>query len=217
MASVIELLSGIMRFFPNTMIATLFVVGMATGRIAWVLVALGGILTAAIVATTQYVFTKGLQFDEVMDADILAACTMLPAKVTSISQVPSMWMALTTFFTTYVFLNARSIYNTPAQTPTSNDVITVQQRKGVGLISMLAVTVLALFLLVPRFRSSCESTVGSLLGIGLGVGMGAAWWNTLAVNGPNVYPDIHGVMIGLQPGPLRTSAAALACTPATTQ
>jgi hypothetical protein len=213
MASVIELLSGIMRFFPNTMIATLFVVGVAVGRIAWVLVALGGILTAAIVATTQYVFTKGFQFGEVTDADILAACTMLPTNATSMSKVPSMWMALTAFFTTYIFLNARSVYNTPAQTPTSNDVITVQQRKGVGLISMLAITVLALFLIIPRFRSSCETMVGSLLGLGMGVGMGVAWWYTLAVNGPNVYPDIHGVMIGLQPGPLRTSAAALACTP----
>jgi hypothetical protein len=221
MASVIELLSGIVRFFPNTMIATLFVVGVAIGRISWVLVALGGILTAGIVISIQYIFTKGFHLGEVRDADIIAACSLLPSTKNEVfSQMPSLWMALTAFFATYIFMNARSVYSTPAQTPPGstvnmNDVITVQQRKGVGLISMLAISTLALFLIIPQIRSACESTFGAVLGLALGIAMGSGWWHALAANGPNVYPDIHGVMIGLQPGPLRTSAAALACTPAT--
>jgi hypothetical protein len=219
MASVIQLLSGIMRFFPNTMVAALFVIGVALGRISWVLVALGGILTAGIVVSTQYLFTKGFQLGEVRDADIIAACSLLPSTKNDVfSQMPSLWMALTAFFTTYIFLNARSVYSTPAQTPPGstvnmNDVITVQQRKGVGLISMLAVATLALFLIIPQFRSSCETTFGAVAGLAMGVAMGTGWWYALAANGPNVYPDVHGVMIGLQPGPLRTSATSLACTP----
>jgi hypothetical protein len=57
----------------------------------------------------------------------------------------------------------------------------------------------------------CESIIGSILGIGLGIGGGYAWWVILNACGSNVYPDIHGVMIGLKPGTLRT--APLACTP----
>jgi hypothetical protein len=221
MSSVIELLSGIVRFFPNTLIVALFVVGVALGKIAWILIALGAVLAAGIVLTIQYVFTKGFQLGEVKDADILAACTLLPMKTDVMARVPSLWTALTAFFAVFITMNAYSVYTTPAQTPPGstvnmNDVITVQQRKGVGLISMLAIAVLVIFLMIARFRGSCESLLGGGLGLAIGGLAGYFWWSILAACGKNVYPDIHGIMIGLQPGPLRTGGGAVACKAAAT-
>jgi hypothetical protein len=41
-----EVLSGILRYFPNTMTMTLIVAGIMLAKISWLLVALGGIVVA---------------------------------------------------------------------------------------------------------------------------------------------------------------------------
>lgn len=203
MASVLDLLSGILRYFPNTMIATLLVGGAMLGKVSWILVAIGGILTAIAALTVQYAVHKSFSLGEMPGASVLEMCSILPAASGSYLTFPSLWITLTTFFVTYIAVNAASVYSTmPSRV--SRDSLAVQQRKGVGLISMLAVSILFLFMVLPRWRGGCETTAGSLAGIALGFVGGWAWWTLLNASGPDVYPDIHGVMIGLKPGALHT-------------
>jgi hypothetical protein len=124
---------------------------------------------------------------------------------------PSLWIALTSFFTTYIFTNALNVYSqTPLNTKAAFS-ISVQQRKGVGLISMLAIIVLAFFLVVARYMSTdCETILGIILGLTLGIGAGYCWWLLLDACGSDVYPDIHGVMMGSKPGLLRNGPVACA-------
>lgn len=214
MSNVVELLSGILRYFPNTMIATLFVLGITTGKLAWILVAIGGILITIVTLLVQYIFLKSLGIGPLNDrpgAAIIEACSLLPVArgTDEYSAVPSLWVAISSFFATYIFMNAANIYTqTPARI--NKEKIGVQQRKGMGLISMLAVALLFIFLIVPRYWTSCETIIGLLLGLGVGIGGGVTWWKILDACGPDVYPDIHGVMIGLKPGSLRTSPVACA-------
>lgn len=213
MASFAELFSGILRFFPNTMIVTLFAVGIVTAKLSWVMIALGGILLSIGVLTLQYLFGKVTGIGPMPGAAIMEACSLLPpiSTTATYSAVPSLWMALTSYFITYIIVNATRVYTAkPVNSP--NDSIAVQQRKGIGLISMLAAAILFIILLVGRYRTSCETRMGTLLGAGAGVAMGWVWWQVLNACGSDVFPDIHGVMMGLQPGMLHNGP--VACTPA---
>lgn len=209
-----DLLSGILRFFPNAMLMTLLVGGIATERLSWILIAIGGAVIAAVTLTIQYVFAKAFGVGSMPGSAVMEACSMIPLAANSTySSVPSVWMTMTAFFGTYIAINAAKIYTT---TPTrrSKETIPVQQRKGVGLISMLATILLVLFLIIPRMMSPCESTTyigsfpvnfGSLLGLIIGAAGAYVWWGILEACGSTVLPDIHGVMIGLKPGSLHTA------------
>lgn len=214
MVAVIEMLGGILRYFPNTMITTLFFVGVATGKLSWILVAIGGIVITILTLTLQYTFQKSFGIGPLTDrpgAAIIKACSLLPDAIGGeyIAE-PSLWVALSSFFITYIFMNAKNIY-TQQPSRANKDKLGVQQRKGVGLISMLAVVVLGLFLIVPRYWTKCENKRGFIIGLVIGLLGGFMWWNILNACGPDVFPDIHGVMIGLKPGSIRTNP--MVCAP----
>jgi len=213
MSGIIELLSGILRFFPNTMIVTLFVVGITLGKLSWILVAIGGIVVTILTLTIQYMLGKtiGMGLPAGMPgSSVVEACSLLPVVGGTYAAVPSLWISLSSFFATYIFMNALNVYSeTPARA--NRERLAVFQRKGMGLISILAVVVLFVFLLVPRYMTSCETIGGIIGGLIIGIGAGVAWWTILDACGPDVYPDIHGVMIGLKPGSLRTHP--IACAP----
>jgi len=206
MSSIVEALSGIMRLFPNTMLITLFVVGMATSKFAWILIALGGLLTGILTMMLQYMSGKlpWNSSDGIPGEDILAACSIVPnVKGASFSYAPSMWTSMSAFFLSFIFINAFNVYSAPPGHGSKKDVIPVQQRKGIGLISMLSVIVLGIFLLVARYHTNCETPLGMFFGAITGIGSAYAWWLLVALCGAKIYPDIHGVMIGLGPAHLR--------------
>jgi hypothetical protein len=209
MTTMVELLSGMLRYFPNTLITSLFVMGIALGKIAWILVGIGAIAVTIATLTLQYILNKTLNVGPLPGASVLEACSLLPISSGTYSTTPSLWISLTTFFVTYIFINASNVY-TAAPARVSQDAIQVQQRKSVGLISMVTVALLFLFLIVPRFRTQCETIMGVLLGSAVGVVGGWGWWVVLHACGPDVYSDIHGVMAGLKPGALHTSPMACA-------
>ena len=213
--TITELLSGILRFFPNSMIVTLLLLGITTGRLCWILVSIGGILTVVLTQSLQYLLGRSLGFGPYPfpGAAVVDACSLLPSSssasaASASTAIPSVWIATSTFFITYILVNAVSVY-TRQPLNVSKDKLSVQQRKGMGLISMIAVLILFGFLLVPRWYTTCENIWGLVLGLAIGIGGGYGWWRMLSAGGSDVFPDIHGVMIGLKPGPLHTSP--LAC------
>jgi hypothetical protein len=216
MTTLVEIMSGVLRFFPNTMIVTLLLVGTLTGKLSWIFVSLGGILLAALILILQTVMGRAFAVGSVSEGGIpggaiMEACSLIPiARGAEYSATPSLWMALSAFFATYIFINAVNVYTAaPANKP--NDALPVQQRKGVGMISMLATVLLFVFLMIPRFRTPCETLGGTLFGVSAGITFAWAWWKILDACGSDVVPDIHGVMLGLKPGTLHS--APVACTP----
>jgi len=194
------------------MIVTLLIVGAVTGKLPWVLIAFGGILLSIFILTVQYIFQKTMAgLGAIPGAEVMQACSLLPVITdTTYVAVPSLWMSLSSFFITYVFINATRVYT--ATPVTSAAAVPIMQRKGIGLISMFAVVVLFILLMSARYnRSECETLIGTVFGIGIGVGAGWIWWQILNACGSDVFPDIHGVMMGLKPGSLHTGP--LACAP----
>lgn len=207
MAQAAEVLGGVLRFFPNMMIVTLMVLGITTGRVTWILVALGAIIVVIATVTTQNLVARLTSITASTDSAVLEACSLIPIFGTEYAATPSLWVALSTFFATYIFMNANNIYTqTPARV--NKDKMAVQQRKGMGLISMFAILILFVLIMFPRWRSTCETLLGMLTGIIIGGLGGYGWWSILHACGSNVFPDIHGVMLGLNPESLRTNPVA---------
>lgn len=200
------MLSGVRRFFPNAIIATLFVLGITMGRIPWILIAIGGLVTTVTTLLFQHMLGKSLGIGAMPGATIIASCSLLPIAGGEYSSTPSLWVSTSSFFVAYILMNAVNLY---LQKPTSNrNAIGAQQRQGMGLISIIAASVLFVFLLVSRLTTNCETLAGVLSGLVLGGGIGVAWWYILKACGADFYPDIHGVMLGTKPGFLRTNPMA---------
>jgi hypothetical protein len=81
-----------------------------------------------------------------------------------------------------------------------------------GLISMLATLILLVVLVGPRLLTGCEHWGGVVLGGILGLLVAVAWWYILNACGSDVLPDIHGVMLGLNPSTQKQVAMACLAT-----
>ncbi len=212
MSLVAEFLSGAHRFFPNIITLTLLTIGLFLGKANWVLIGLGGVVVAITVLTIQAIFfglAPGDLKNIIPGSEVIAACSLLPASHGQYYTAPSIWVALASFYVTYIIVNAANIYTTkPTKLP--NSAIPVQQRKGMGLISMVATALLLIMLFIGRWVTGCETIFGVIGGVIAGVGIGYGWWTLLNACGADYYPDIHGVMIGLNPGRLHTSPVACA-------
>jgi hypothetical protein len=205
-----DMLTGIHRYFPNTMIMGLIVLGLTLGRVSWVLVGIGGIVVSIIVMVFQLVCGIAPNCATLPSPGLMEACSVLPIG-NKYAMLPSYWIAVTTYVLAYIMSNAVSVYTkNPTKQPST--AIAVQQRKGLGVISIIAVIVVGLILLGARILSPCESWAGIALGFTLGGLGGWLWWKMLNGQGNDIFQDIHGVMVGLQPGDLRTGP--VACTPA---
>jgi nitrate reductase NapE component len=207
MSSIVEMLSGILRLFPNTMMITLLVVGLATNRIPWIFVALGGFITGLVVYMFQMIAGKLPGGDNSIPGfDVVEACSIIPQSSSSDKYIytPSLWVALTTFFLAYILTNAVNIYTAPAGHGSKHEATTVLQRKGIGLISIFAAVSLFVFLVGARWYTTCESTMGLITGVLIGASIAYGWWHVLSACGADVYPDMHGVLIGLGPASLQT-------------
>ena len=192
------------------MTVTLFVLGVTTGRLTWILVSLGSVIVIIATLTLQHLISRLTSVKPLSGAAIMEACSLLPIAGSEYAAVPSLWVALSAFFATYIFVNANNIY-TKTPTQVNKDKLAVQQRKGMGLISMVAIILLFALIMFPRWRSSCETMLGVITGLIIGCGGGYVWWLILNACGSNVFPDIHGVMLGLAPGKLHTNPRV--CTP----
>jgi hypothetical protein len=200
---IVELLSGVYRFLPNTLTASLIILGIFLGKIAWILIGLGAVALSILVSLLQYGKVKSIgTYGTLSGAAAVSACSVVPSTSESFETVPSLWMATALFYMTYIMKNALVVYSAKPMGTTS-DSLTVQHRKGVGIVSIITTVILLAFLIIPRaFWSKCESTLGGLIGGILGIGFGVMWWYILNACGADVYPDIHGVMIGIRPGRL---------------
>jgi hypothetical protein len=200
---IIELLSGVYRFLPNTLTASLIILGIFLGKIAWILIGLGAVGLSILVALLQYGKGKFAgTYGTLSGAAAVSACSIMPSSSESFETVPSLWMATALFYMTYIMKNAITVYSAKPMGIKSES-LTVQHRKGVGIVSIITTVILLAFLIIPRaFWSQCESVLGGLIGGILGIAFGILWWSILNACGADIYPDIHGVMIGIRPGRL---------------
>lgn len=212
----VDLLLSAAQYFPIAVGTTMFVGGLATARIPWVVASLG-MATLGFVLVLLHFFLgltpagRSSYGSSLSGAHIFEVCSLtpIPGKDQVYFSVPSMWVSLTTYLLLIILFSAVRVA-TSNPTTASKEALPVQQRKGVGTLSILACVILFLFLLLLRVQTGCETILGVLFGIGAGVAAAFAFWTAMRAGGPAVW-DVHGVMLGVQPGSLRTGP--LACLP----
>ena len=199
-ATVTELFSGTVRHFPTALTGALAVAGLSTGRPAWIVAAVGTIITAVITLGIQYILQKGFALGPMPGDAVLQACGVIPvaAAGTEYYATPSVWVAMTAFVGTYIITSAASVLNTRPATA-SKDSMAVQQRKSVGMLSIVTTVLLLLFLMIARLRTSCETVLGTMSGAAVGAILGYGLWRAFSASDP-LAGDIHGVMAALRPG-----------------
>ena len=194
-AHLIDMLGNTLRLFPNTMIIALFIIGITTSKVSWILTAIGGVLVTIATIAIQHLFGKILT-EDFPGEDVVEVCSIIPT-LSEYSYTPSLWAALTTFFLTFIARNAYNIYTAPPGHGSKKDAIAVQQRKGTGIISMFIAAVLFVVFIGFRWFTTCERPFGLILGVLLGGTAGYYWWKVVSLCSAQVYPDIHGIMAGL--------------------
>lgn len=218
-AAIVEFVSGLAKNFPVTMTGIALVGGLALGQLAWMWM---GIMSFAVILVCMaFHFTFGSYFPNSKDFSLLQACSIVPSNVSSSSTyffIPSMWVAVTTFYLTYILYNAGTVYNTPAK-KLPQEALPVQHRRSIGMVSIVATILLFIGLLTFRLRTGCEHFTyiltipipfGALFGILLG-GVLASFYYAFRLGGDTLSTDVHGVLSGLQPGSLRDHP--LVCAP----
>jgi hypothetical protein len=212
--NLVEMLLGTIQLFPTMLTVTLFVVGIMVGRLPWVLVSLGGVVTAIIVLMLQYMVGKSplAATFSVPGENVIRACSVIPEPSSGTYMMfPSLWTTVSTFFVTFIIVNASNILSQAPVRTTSPYALSVQHRKSVGMISILTTLVVFFILLGMRVLfTSCESVFGIVAGLILGSLVGYGWWVLLDACGYDVYPDIHGIMIGTRPGLIHNNPVACA-------
>lgn len=232
----VDTLSGILRFLPLTLTVSFVALGIMLNNMPWLIAGFGAIFVWILSVVLQWV--AGTRPMELLGSgptpDLYAqTCSLIPGL--PYFRVPSTWFALMGYFMVYILLNASKISNAAAATglgytkvniggntatgqgadvmlagsqvaPAGS--IGVSQRKAVGLLSIIAVSILFTIIMIPRFMNQCESIAGILLGLLVGTGLAAAIYNGTNANPSNPLADIHGVMLGLSPGYLRHSPIA---------
>ena len=227
----VDTMSGILRFLPLTLTVSFIGLGIMLNNMPWLIAGTSAVALWAIVSGLGALI--GIKIPESWGGGISPSlfdtiCSIVPGM--SYIRVPSLWFALMGYFMAYIICNANHVYTASPAAPSgysptgmgshvqtaapqvaSKNSIGVVQRKSVGLISLIAVSVLFVIIMIPRFMNQCESILGILSGLTIGSLFGWAMWASANTNTNNPLADIHGVMLGLSPGYLRHSP--IACTP----
>jgi hypothetical protein len=208
---ILDIVLSTAQYFPTAVGVTLGVAGLATARLPW-LFAASGLVPLAFLIWVLQIFAFKITGQHTTAGHIYEMCSLapIPGPTPRYAYAPSTWMTLTAYLITVLMASASVVATSKPASTTTNAALPVQQRKGVGTLSILACVILTLFLLLLRYRTGCEGIIGLISGFILGGSFGALWWAVMRAGGPAAW-DVHGVMLGTQPGSLRTTP--LACLP----
>ena len=198
-----QFLLGLYHDLPNVLFVGSFVLGSITGYLPLVWVAMGLIMNAFVVTSTQQLLALiWPTWNQIITAKG-AACDILstgaPGNGTTII-APSMWLSSAVFFASFVIYNSVQVAMMPAAKGASKDKADIRQAFTLTTIIIGAVFLL---LVLMRGHSGCESYLGGALGVLTGVGLGVGFWNILNVCGGaarvGMVPDVLQVVNSMAP------------------
>jgi len=113
------------------------------------------------------------------------------ASVTTLNVVPGFWMSMVAFFFTYLFANAKALYE--KQETSNAPKMAVSARKSQSMISMIIIIALAILTTILRYGTSCETGLGILVSWILGYSLGYGWYKFMRSCGLGRLDDLFGI------------------------
>jgi hypothetical protein len=213
------------RSLPIMIFGTFLLLGTFQGNINFILFAVGLGLFAPTTAVIVNILTEFLlkTLDDTIGADhtywlikngasATLFETMSKEPLSPMNSVPTVWMVMTTFIYSYLFLNAYDIYNRAA--PKWADPVSLNGRKTRCAMSMFIICVLFVVTVIGRMAvTHAESILGLIIGSALGAYTGYAWYVFLRNCGMGQFDDIFGITNRLLSREASGNSAPKVCVP----
>lgn len=187
---------------PNVLFIGSLILGSLTGYLSLVWVAMGMILTAAVVAIFQG--TLNLLFPtwaQVVVPSGSIACEILGgmrgisgAKETIVA--PSMWLAITLFFAVFLIYNSFRVALRDSESSVSKE--KTDNRRAFS-VSTIVIGFVFMALIAGRAFTGCETWLGMGLGALIGGGSAVGFWHLLDACNAGIIPDILQVVGNMAP------------------
>jgi hypothetical protein len=124
-----------------------------------------------------------------------AACTIFPVMTGDPAGiqcvVPSYWMTMIAFAITYMYANAKMLYDKQADSKAPQ--YAIDARKSQAIMSMMILTAFALFFTIARYASGCETGLGMIISWLLGGWLGFGWYKFMRACGLGRLDDLFGI------------------------
>ena len=116
-------------------------------------------------------------FSEVLNKplDTSDICSIIPGTHTSVSRIPSYYFAHLSFFLSYLFMNAYSIYNMSSDPAVDKTYVDNRKYRSLAVMIILVFVLIGLFAL--RYNTShCDSPLGIIVTLSIFTFAGFAWY-----------------------------------------
>jgi len=147
-----------------------------------------------------------------------AACAVFPVMSGDPSGiqnvVPSYWMSMIAFAITYMWANAKMLYDKQADTKAPQ--AAVEARKSQAVLSMMILTGFAIFFTLARYASGCETGLGMILSWLLGGWLGFGWYKFMRACGLGRLDDLFGISNRILPQQAYEDQVPTVCAPTQT-
>ncbi len=131
-------------------------------------------------------------------SDICQLVPIIPAAGTRSIVAPSIWVTQIMLFMTYLFYNALSIYNMPAESGADETKVANRKARATSTMIIVAVTAASLVGLRLYLGKGCETIYGAGLAVFLGTGLGIGWYELAKVCGVR-HADVFGIVAKMLP------------------
>lgn len=102
-------------------------------------------------------------------------CSIIPGTQTSVSRIPSYYFAHVSFFLSYLFMNAYSIYNMSSDPDIDKKYVDNRKYRSLAVMAILVFILLSIVAL--RYNTSqCDSSLGIIVTLSIFTFTGFAWY-----------------------------------------
>lgn len=185
--------------FPLILISTLLFVGVGLGNVGLLFLSAGHVVIVPLAVTILHLVTQFIpDFSTIKYSEIglLVPSTGISSSTVNINVFPSYWISHFTFFCSYIFFNAYTIYKNSINDDTIDDTTnkkSFNKTKSRAILIMLFTLFTFVAFVGIRYKiTHTEKILGMLLGIGAMGGLGYGWYlASISINIKRM--DIFGV------------------------
>ncbi len=172
-------------------------IGLGNKGMLWLFLGQGLIVPVAVFLIQLISFP--FPFAKVRASDLTQ---FVPSDGTPMGEVnvfPSYWSTQVVFFLTYVYMNAKAVYDMPVVDETIGQKWRVENRMARSLMSMIVVVLFGVLIIGARyFLTGTETFLGIIASIAIGIGLGVGWFKVAGEAGAR-NADIFGVVQQMVP------------------
>lgn len=180
-----DLVFGSYNHLPNILIMGSLLIGSITGIIPILILGLAAAFLGLLVYGSQIIIRKiiGDKSQLLNWFSSSGRCNL--DKPGSFEYLVSMWVSITFFALTYLFLNAFAIFNQPPTDGASDQLIA--NRASYMISVMFALCIVAIILGVSRYMLGCETVAMTIVSILLGGSIAYITWNLADIRMGDVF------------------------------